>query len=111
MGWLTVTESRLPHFWQPSQKAGDGGARLLDSHAGGGQEAGSGVDTHPGEVHQDWGDEGCSKFEFVSLLSSSTRLLCPSDVPNELAQSSLPGLLSNLHEPKEPSQFPDSSVD
>ena len=83
---------------------------LQDSHAGGGQGAGSGVDTHPGNLHEDWGDEGCSKFELVRLPSSSTRPLCPSGVPNELPQSSLleVGLLSNTHEPL---KYPDSSVD
>ena len=82
-----MTESRLPHCWQPSQKAGDVGVMLLDSHAGGEQGAGtegeqgvgrSGNGTHPGDGHKDMVGDGCSKYGFVGLLSSSKHFSCSS---------------------------------
>ena len=65
--WLTVTESRLPHLWQPSQKAGDEGGAILEGSQvgdGGGEGPGGGVVSHPGDNHQGWGDHGGSKVEF-----------------------------------------------
>ena len=63
--WLTVTESRLPHLWQPAQKAWDGGAMLLDIHAWGGQGAGSGVDTQPPQLLDSSVDWSGSSFNGV----------------------------------------------
>ena len=69
---------------------------LLESHAGGEQGAGTegeqGVDrrgdgTHPGDGHKDMGSDGCSKYGFVRLLSSSKHLPCSSDFLNEIKVS------------------------
>ena len=56
--WFTVTESKFPHLWQPSQYAGEGGAMFLDNHAGGWEGAWDGEDIKPGGGHQDWGEGG-----------------------------------------------------
>ena len=42
---------------------------LLDSHAGGGEGAGDGVDNEPGNGHQDCGEDANSKCGLVWLLS------------------------------------------
>ena len=86
---------------------------LLDSHAGGRQGAGDGADTHIGGCHQDWEDDGYSKFGFVGLLSSSTHPMCPGGVSHENNISCLlvVGVLSDPHEAKESPQYPDSSDD
>ena len=73
--------SRLPDLLQPSQKTGDGGAMLLDSHGGGVGEPGEGEYIQSVEEdHQEWEDGGSSLRSVIPLQSN----LCgpPTQLPN-----------------------------